>query len=189
MGNTRDRPPLSSLQIHIHTADASEFPSFELTAHLATPTKNEKSQPQTVKLCNISNAYLLFKHCCNMHYLKNTVKQTHAKPMQNFKFQTKKNSFTSTWLEMRTGFLNGTISPSKEHMATMCWHCSSNMTLWMPAEIHTAYLLCPTLFVLVQRVKPKEANTAEKKQHHGKDQKKKLTEQTDLQTASWGVTG
>lgn len=141
MGNVKGPPPLSSLLTHIHTAVASESPSFPQIVHLATPRKKENTSGTATKRCTNKTVYKTLRlgnrNYTSIVYSKinatcsilNTLKQMHAasKPyIQN-------NSFTSTRLEMRTRFLSGTISPSKEHMATMCWHCSSNTTLWMPA--------------------------------------------------------
>lgn len=69
MGNVMGPPPLSSLLTDIHTAGASESPSFPQTAHLAIPRKKETVQAQNTqtktvsKTQNIQNMFTFTQIC------------------------------------------------------------------------------------------------------------------------------
>lgn len=145
-GNEKDPLHPSSPLTRTHTADASESPSFPQRAHSTTPGKKDKSSDTNWR----EN-----KHSAVWGSLNPVFKQM---------------NFTSTRLEMRTRFLSGTISPSREHMATMCWHWSSNTTLWIPAEVKTQIAFPrPAKYALIH------ITAGKKKNNKGIDKREKMT--------------
>lgn len=165
-GNEKDPLHPSSPLTRTHTAAASESPSFPQRAHSATPGKKDKS----------SDA--------------NWRENKHSVVWGSFNPVFKQMNFTSTRLEMRTRFLSGTISPSREHMATMCWHWSSNTTLWIPAEVKTEIAFpCPAKYALIHITAGEKNEEKKGTKQQRRTQARENDCESDLRRVSWGVTG